>query len=306
MLVSTLKFVIAFQACWPLLGFSGLLFFAAMPACGRCGVGTRRGRGSGWCSDSTCREAERKEEEQQQAAKRQRQLAREDQGVGRRGPRPSEAALVEQEAKRLRQEERAEKGAGERGPCPGEGAAGPGRPMDTEEARAEKLEILRGPPFFRDDNFEAVKESYEKFLRAWARFGLSKACEECSTLTPGKYCCLSRTMQKQACKNCREKKTSYKLPPLPPIPPTLAALSYLERRLLAMAKVDQTLIDKLPAGGPSAQWGRMHVVPHDEPSLCNVLEGQSFTKMAPSTWRACRGCWLLQRGCSTCKLPCKP
>ena len=307
MLVLTLKFVIAFQACWPLLGFSGLLFFAAMPACGRCGVGTRRGRGSGWCSDSTCREAERKEkEEQQQAAKRQRQLAREDQGVGRRGPRPSEAALVEQEAKRLRQEERAEKGAGERGPCPGEGAAGPGRPMDTEEARAEKLEILRGPPFFRDDNFEAVKESYEKFLRAWARFGLAKACEECSTLTPGKYCCLSRTMQKQACKNCRENKTSYKLPPLPPIPPTLAALSYLERRLLAMAKVDQTLIDKLPAGGPSAQWGRMYVVPHDEPSLCNVLEGQSFTKMAPSTWRACRGCWLLQRGCSTCKLPCKP
>ena len=273
-----------------------------MPPCQRCGLGKRSGNGRGWCSNQACREAERKEkEEQQQVAKRQRQLAREDQGAGRRGPRPSEAALVEQEAKRLRQkereeqaagrrgprpseaalveqeakrlrqEERAEKGAGERGPCPGEGAGG--RPMDTEEARAEKLEILRGPPFFRDDNFEAVKESYKKFLRAWARFGLSKACAECSTLTPGKYCCLSRTMQKQACKNCREKTTSYKLPPLPPIPPTLAALSYLERRLLAMAKVDQTLIDKLPAGGPSAQWGRMYVVPHDEPSLCNVLEG---------------------------------
>ena len=40
-----------------------------------------------------------------------------------------------------------------------------------------------------------------------------------------------------------------------------------------MAKVDQTLIDKLPSGGPSAQWGRMYIVPHDEPSLCNVLEG---------------------------------
>jgi len=132
---------------------------------------------------------------------------------------------------------------------------------------------VRGPPFFGDDNFEAVKESYGKFLRAWGRFGLSKACEECSTLTPARYCCLSRAMQKQACKNCREKKTSYKLPPLPPIPPTLAALSYLERRLLAMAKVDQTLIDKLPSGGPSAQWGRMYIVPHDEPSLCNVLEG---------------------------------
>ena len=139
MLVSTLTFFIAFQACWPLLGFSGLPFFAAMPACGRCGVGTRRGRGRGWCSNQACREAERKEkEEQQQAAKRQHQLAREDQAAGRRGPRPSEATLVEQEAKRLRQEERAEKGAGERGPCPGEGAGG--RPADTEDVQAEKLE----------------------------------------------------------------------------------------------------------------------------------------------------------------------
>ena len=329
-----------------------------MPPCQRCGLGKRSGNGRGWCSNQACREAERKEkEEQQQAAKRQRQLAREGQGAGRRGPRASESALVEQEAKRLRQEERAEKGAGERGPCPGDGGRpmdteearaeklevvrgakrlrqeeraekgagergpcpgeggrpmdteearaeklevvrgakrlrqeeraekgagerGPcpgegagGRPMDTEEARAEKLEVVRGPPFFGDDTFEAVKESYGKFLRAWGRFGLSKACEECSTLTPARYCCLSRAMQKQACKNCREKKTSYKLPPLPPIPPTLAALSYLERRLLAMAKVDQTLIDKLPSGGPSAQWGRMYIVPHDEPSLCNVLEG---------------------------------
>ena len=166
-----------------------------MPPCQRCGLGKRSGNGRGWCSNQACREAERKEKEEQQAAKRQRQLAREDQGAGRRGPRASESALVEQEAKRLRQEEReeqaagrrgprasesalveqeakrlrqeerAEKGAGERGPCPGEGAGG--RPMDTEEARAEKLEVVRGPPFFGDDNFEAVKESYKKFLRAW-------------------------------------------------------------------------------------------------------------------------------------------
>ena len=40
-----------------------------------------------------------------------------------------------------------------------------------------------------------------------------------------------------------------------------------------MAKVNQVLIDKLPAGGPSAQWGRMYVVPMDEPCLCDVLDG---------------------------------
>ena len=76
-----------------------------------------------------------------------------------------------------------------------------------------------------------------------------------------------------ACKNCREKRTRYVLPTLPPTPPTLAALNALERRLLAMAKVNQVLIDKLPAGGPSAQWGRMYMSPLDEPRLCNLLEG---------------------------------
>ena len=118
-----------------------------------------------------------------------------------------------------------------------------------------------------------VKEDYLKFLSKWGRFGLSKACEECGTLTPGRHCCASRTTGKLTCKNCREKRTSYTLPPLPPIPAPLAALNPLEKRLLAMAKVDQVLIDKLPAGGPSAQWGRMYVVPMDEPCLCNVLDG---------------------------------
>ena len=39
-----------------------------------------------------------------------------------------------------------------------------------------------------------------------------------------------------------------------------------------MAKVDQVLIDKLPAGGPSAQWGRMYIIPTEEPELCDLLE----------------------------------
>ena len=40
-----------------------------------------------------------------------------------------------------------------------------------------------------------------------------------------------------------------------------------------MAQVDQALIDKLPAGGPSAQWSRMYVAPMDEPRLCDLMAG---------------------------------
>lgn len=138
--------------------------------------------------------------------------------------------------------------------------------MDTEEARL-------GLAFFGDQDFQDVKKAYEKFLGKWGRFGLSTVCEECGMLTPGKHCCFSKTMQKMACKNCREKRTKYTLATLPPIPAPLAALNPLEKRLLAKAKVDQVLIDKLPAGGPSAQWGRMYVVPMDEPCLCDVLDG---------------------------------
>ena len=74
-----------------------------MAPCERCGTGTRSGRGKGWCSNLDCREAEKKEKEA---------------------------------AKRLKQEDRAAKRARKRGPCPGEG----GRPADSEEVKAEKLE----------------------------------------------------------------------------------------------------------------------------------------------------------------------
>ena len=139
--------------------------------------------------------------------------------------------------------------------------------------KADKARDARGPPFANDDNFEQVKGNYHNFLRKWGRFGLSKACDECGTLTPGRYCLQSKRTEKMACKNCREKRTKYVLPTLPPTPATLAALNALGRRLLAMAKVNQVLIDKLPAGGPSAQWGRMYMSPLDEPRLCNLLEG---------------------------------
>ena len=75
-----------------------------------------------------------------------------------------------------------------------------------------------------------------------------------------------------ACRNCREKRRCAALPSVAPTPAALAALNPLERRLLAMAKVDQVLIDKLPSGGPSAQWGRMYVVPTEEPEICDLLE----------------------------------
>jgi len=51
--------------------------------------------------------------------------------------------------------------------------------------------VKRGPPFANDDNFEQVKGKYQKFLRKWGHFGLSKACDECGTLTPGRYCLLT-------------------------------------------------------------------------------------------------------------------
>ena len=79
-----------------------------MAPCERCGTGTRSGRGKGWCSNLDCREAEKKEKEA---------------------------------AKRLKQENRTAKQAGKRGPCSGEAVAGPGRPADSEEVKAEKLEV---------------------------------------------------------------------------------------------------------------------------------------------------------------------
>ena len=127
-------------------------------------------------------------------------------------------------------------------------------------------------------------KKYRRYLGKWAVYGLSRVCQICRTLTPAKHC---RVMQSPdakpqpgqqrapgqlACRNCREKKSNSPLPTLPDIPATLARLTPLERRLVTMAKVDQVLIDALPSGGPSAQWGRMYVIPTEEPEICELLE----------------------------------
>ena len=43
-----------------------------------------------------------------------------------------------------------------------------------------------------------------------------------------------------------------------------------------MARISQVLIDKLPAGGPSAGWGRMYAVLMDDPLICDVMEGATL------------------------------
>ena len=141
------------------------------------------------------------------------------------------------------------------------------------------LEAEVGPPYHGEDGFteQQVVEKYKRYLAQWGIYGLSRVCQMCRTLTPAKHCKLMQNRdagqaRKLACRNCREKKSNYVLPTLPPTPEALALLNALERRLLAMAKVDQVLIDKLPAGGPSAQWGRMYVIPTEEPELCDLLE----------------------------------
>ena len=282
-----------------------ILAVGAMPPCERCGEGTRRGRGRGWCSNLVCRKVEQEEKEEaggaalppcdrcggkkrgrkegycdnkacrdakkeeEKAAKQARKEERAEKAAAQQARKEERAG--KSAAKQARKEERTEKDAGERGPFQGEGAGG--RPMDSEETRAKKEEVRLGLACFGDKDFEEVEKEYKKFLGKWGRFGLSKACEECRTLTPGKHYSRSKATKKLACKNCREKKTKYALPTLSPIPAPLAALTSLEKRLLAMAKVNQVLIDKLPAGGPSAQWGRMYVAPMDQPCLCNVLDG---------------------------------
>ena len=213
-------------------------------------------------------------DEEKAGREAERKAARAEKGAGPRGPCPAEGGRPADEEKASREAERkearAQKGAKARGPCPGEG----GRPEDSEETILQR----RGPPYANEEAFteEEVAKNYQKYLRGWARFGLSRVCQECNTLTPARYLAVSKETGLLACKNCREGRTKYILPPLPLAPSTLTQLNAMERRLLAKAKVNQLLLDKLPSGGPSAQFGRMYVVPMDEPYLCMVLEGATF------------------------------
>ena len=247
----------------------------------------REGRGKrGPLPDPTSKEGEkrrRREERQEEGMsargpqpdptkegeKRRRREERQEEGVSARGPRPDPAS--KEGEKRRRREERQEEGLCARGPQPGQG----GRPTDSEEATAQKAEERAGPPFTGEGLFtdEQAAEKSRRWLRAWARFGLSRVCQDCRTLTPAKHCRLAKNSKRLACRNCREGKTRSKFPDLQPMPPSLAALNSMERKLLAMAKVDQLLIDSLPSGGPSGQLGRMYAVPTDEPRLFELLDG---------------------------------
>ncbi|CAE7893946.1 unnamed protein product, partial [Symbiodinium sp. KB8] len=167
------------------------------------------------------------------------------------------------------QAERAEEGAGARGPMEQarvdqrlvaavarkKKKAG-GRPEEEESRRAQRQELQaeraeaeqRGYPF-PDEEALSPEQIQERKGTATAEM---------------------------LCRNCREKNTKFLLPVLPPIPEALQQLQPIEQHLIAMARISQILLDKLPAGGPSAQWGRMYAVLVDDPFICDVLEGATL------------------------------
>ena len=245
------------------------------------------------------------EEESRRAQRQELQAERAEEGAGTRGPtpgrgrggRPEEEDSTRSQRRQL-QAERAEEGAGARGPTPGHGRGG--RPEEEESRRAQSRELQaeraeegmggrgprpiateaeqRGYPFPDEEALspEQVQERYLAFTRSWGRFGLSRLCAACYTLAPAKHCRKSAASEKMLCRNCRERNTKFLLPVLPPIPEALQQLQPIEQHLIAMARISQVLLDKLPAGGPSAQWGRMYAVLVDDPFICDVLEGATL------------------------------
>ena len=210
-------------------------------------------------------------EESRRVRREQLQSDRAEMGGGIRGPLPGEGAggrPEEEESRRVRREQlqsdRAEVGGKTRGPLPGEGAGG--RPENRGG---------HGPPYLNEAHLPDVdvQKMYEDFLRSWARFGLSRVCQSCKTLTPAKQCRPSGPSRISTCRNCLESKNKIHLPGLPPIPAALRALKPIEHHLLAMARISQIVLDKLPSGGPSAQWGRMYAILMQEPCICDVLDG---------------------------------
>ena len=245
------------------------------------------------------------EEDSTRSQRRQLQAERAEERAGTRGPtpghgrggRPEEEDSTRSQRRQL-QAERAEEGAGTRGPTPGHGRGG--RPEEEDSTRAQRRELQaarteegvggrgprpiateaeqRGYPFLDEEALspEQVQERYLAFTRSWGRFGLSRLCAACYTLAPAKHCRKSAASEKMLCRNCREKNTKFLLPVLPPIPEALQQLQPIEQHLIAMARISQVLLDKLPAGGPSAQWGRMYAVLVDDPFICDVLEGATL------------------------------
>ena len=261
----------------------------------------RAEEGAGTRGPTPGRGGRQEEEESTRAQRRELQAERAEEGAGTRGPTPGRGGRPEEEESRRaqRQElqaERAEEGAGGRGPKPGRG----GRPEEEDSRRAQRQELqaeraeegagTRGPrpiaaeaeqrgyPFPDEEALspEQIQERYLAFTRSWARFGLSRLCAACCTLAPAKHCRKGTATAEMLCRNCREKNTKFLLPVLPPIPEALQQLQPIEQHLIAMARISQILLDKLPAGGPSAQWGRMYAVLVDDPFICDVLEGATL------------------------------
>ena len=196
------------------------------------------------------------EEDNREAQRLQLQAERAEHGFASRGPKPEED---NRQAQRLQlQAERAESGVGSRGP----------KPTATEIQK-------QGYPFPDEDELtpEQVDAHYLAFVRSWGRFGLSRVCEKCRTLTPAKHVCPAKGTKQMLCKRCREDSTKIILPDVPTAPEALQILRPIEQHLIAMARISQVLIDKLPSGGPSAQWGRMYAVLMEDPFICDVLEG---------------------------------
>ena len=203
-------------------------------------------------------------EDSRRAQKQELQAARKEEGGGTRGPMPAEDSRRAQ--KQELQAARKEEGGGTRGPMPGQGAGG--RPFIPEDHK-------QGPPYRDEEHLteEAAQRKYKDFVRSWARFGLSRVCKSCGTLSPAKHCRPTAPAQIPTCRNCRENKTKFRLPPLLPVPLPLQQLKPIEQHLLAMARISQVVLDKLPSGGPSAQWGRMYAVLMEDPCICEVLSG---------------------------------
>ena len=236
------------------------------------------------------------DENSKEAQRRQLHEARAqatEEGAAGRGPLPDENSKKAE--RRQLHEARAqatEEGAGSRGPLPDENSKEAQR-RQLHEARAQATEEGiggRGPlpvaseiqqqgyPFPDEDTLapEQAQAQYLAFARSWSRFGLSRVCEKCQTLTPGRHCKRAKGTEQLLCRNCRENRTKVVLPTPVPIPEALQRLRTIEQHLLAMARISQVLLDKLPSGGPSAQWGRMYAVLMQEPFICGVLEGASL------------------------------
>ena len=227
------------------------------------------------------------EEDNRRVQRQQLQAKRTEDGAGSRGPLPDEDNRRVQ--RQQLQAKRTEDGAGSRGPLPeqdnrraqrqqlqaqreedGIGGRGP-RPVATEIQK-------QGYPFPNEDELtpEQAQADYLAFTRSWGKFGLSRACEMCRTFTTAKHYRPTKATGKMLCKSCRENNTKLVLPAPAPIPEALQALQPLEQHLIAMGRISQVLLDKLPAGGPSAQWGRMYAVLMEDPLICDVLEGATL------------------------------